>query len=154
MRQLVKRVGKSIEEFKKIFEGGILIALPVGHQLPIGRGVRAGARSRRAGHVPKVAWLDWGPYLDGQVTFRFLLRRDSLLRQLRRAVDTGEVSEEISPFVPRAGHCTRQDFEATGCPVEVAGGRVAVRAGGVAAARVGVAVGVGVGGGIASRWPT
>ena len=61
-----------------------------------------------------VTWIDWGPYLDGQLTFRFLLRRDEPLVQLRAAIETGEVAPDIAPFVPRAGHCSRRTFEASG----------------------------------------
>ena len=58
-----------------------------------------------------VTWMDWGPYLDGQITFRFLLRRDPMLEMLRRAIETGEVAPEIAPYVPVAAHCSRPDFE-------------------------------------------
>lgn len=61
-----------------------------------------------------VTWLDWGPYLDGQLTFRFLLRRDAPLQALRRAVETGEAPPAIAPYVPRAGHCSRRAFDAEG----------------------------------------
>lgn len=60
------------------------------------------------------AWLDWGPYLDGQLSFRFLIRRNPLLVALRRAIVDGDVSEEIAPYVPRAGHCSRAAFERDG----------------------------------------
>jgi hypothetical protein len=61
-----------------------------------------------------VTWIDWGPYLDGQLTFRFLLSRDEPLVQLRAAIETGEVAPDIAPYVPRAGHCSRRAFEASG----------------------------------------
>ncbi len=61
-----------------------------------------------------VTWLDWGDYLDGQLTFRFLLRRNSKLQALQRAIETGEASPEIAPYVPRAGHCSRREFEGGG----------------------------------------
>jgi hypothetical protein len=61
-----------------------------------------------------VTWIDWGPYLDGQLTFRFLLRRNPLLVELRRAVESGDVTPEIAPYVPRCGHCTRAAFEEAG----------------------------------------
>jgi hypothetical protein len=61
-----------------------------------------------------VTWLDWGPYLDGQLTFRFLLRRDEKLQAVREAIVSGQASPEIAPFVPQAKHCTRAEFEAGG----------------------------------------
>jgi hypothetical protein len=61
-----------------------------------------------------VTWIDWGPYLDGQLTFRFLLRRDPPLVQLRRAIETGDAAPEIAPYVPRAAYCSRESFERGG----------------------------------------
>jgi hypothetical protein len=71
-------------------------------------------RPRNATPEHGVTWLDWGPYLDGQLTFRFLIRRNPLLVKLRQAVDGGEVPPEIAPYLPRAAHCTRQDYEEGG----------------------------------------
>jgi hypothetical protein len=59
-------------------------------------------------------WLDWGPYLDGQLSFRYLIRRNPLLVALRRAIVDGDVSEEIAPYVPKTGHCSRAAFERDG----------------------------------------
>jgi hypothetical protein len=59
-------------------------------------------------------WIDWGPYLDGQLTFRFLIRRDPLLVALRRAITEDVVDDEIAPYVPTTGHCSREDFEREG----------------------------------------
>jgi len=61
-----------------------------------------------------VAWLDWGPYIDGQLTFRMLVRRNPKLEQLRVAIDSGEAGPEIEPYVPRAVHCSRDTFERGG----------------------------------------
>jgi hypothetical protein len=69
---------------------------------------------RNATRENRVTWIDWGPYLDGQLTFRFLLRRDPLLLQLRRAIETGDVSQEIAAYVPRAAHGSRETFERGG----------------------------------------
>ena len=61
-----------------------------------------------------VTWLDWGEYLDGQLTYRMLLRRDPLLTRIREAVETGEADPEVEPYVPRSRHCTREAFEQSG----------------------------------------
>ena len=61
-----------------------------------------------------VAWLDWGPYIDGQLTFRMLLRRNPKLLLLKDAIDSGEPASEIAPYVPRAVHCSKQTFEQGG----------------------------------------
>lgn len=58
-----------------------------------------------------VTWLDAGPFLDGQLSFRMLLEDETLLRTLRAAVEGGEASEEIRPFVPQAVFCSRSAFE-------------------------------------------
>jgi len=75
---------------------------------------RADDRPRNATAENGITWMDWGPYLDGQLTFRFLLRRDRPLQQLRRAIETGEVAPEIAPHVPRAAHASREAFERGG----------------------------------------
>ncbi|MDP6978657.1 MAG: hypothetical protein QF570_08655 [Myxococcota bacterium] len=61
-----------------------------------------------------VAWLDWGEYLDGQLTFRMLLSRDEKLVQLKHAIDTGEVADEIAAYVPQSRHCSKEAFEEKG----------------------------------------
>jgi hypothetical protein len=33
---------------------------------------------------------------------------------LREAIESGERSPEITPYVPRAGHCSREAFERSG----------------------------------------
>jgi hypothetical protein len=78
-------------------------------------------RPRNATPENEVSWLDWGDYLDGQLTFRMLIRRNPLLQALKRAVDSGEASPEIAPYVPRAAHCSREAFEAGGWQAAFAG---------------------------------
>lgn len=71
----------------------------------------ADARPINATPENGVTWLDWGPYLDGQLTWRMLLRRDRMLVQLHDAIVTGQPSGEIAPYVPVAKHCSRAAFE-------------------------------------------
>jgi hypothetical protein len=61
-----------------------------------------------------VTWLNWGDYLDGQLTFRLLLRRSLLLTKMREAIESGEVDPEVAPYVPQSRHCTREAFEEAG----------------------------------------
>jgi hypothetical protein len=61
-----------------------------------------------------VTWLDWGDYLDGQLTYRMLLRRDPLLQEIGQAIKSGEATPEVAPFVPRSKHCSKAAFEAGG----------------------------------------
>jgi len=61
-----------------------------------------------------VNWMDWGPYLDGQLTFRMLLRTNPLLLRLK-ALALGESEDaQLQPYLPRVGHCSRADFERRG----------------------------------------
>lgn len=61
-----------------------------------------------------VNWMDWGPYLDGQLTFRMLLRTNPLLLRLK-ALAQGQANDpELEPYLPRVGHCSQADFEASG----------------------------------------
>ena len=58
-----------------------------------------------------VNWMDWGPYLDGQLTFRLLLRKQPLLLKLK-ALALGEAQHpEVSEYLPVAKHCSREQFE-------------------------------------------
>ncbi|CAH0993366.1 hypothetical protein SIN8267_03514 [Sinobacterium norvegicum] len=59
-------------------------------------------------------WVDWGDYLDGQLTFRFLLRQNPRLKALKVAIETGKADADIADFVPRAGHCNKAEFEQQG----------------------------------------
>jgi hypothetical protein len=74
----------------------------------------AANRPRNATPEQGVTWLDTGRFLDGQLTFRMLLADAPLLAALRRAIDTGEASPEVAPFVPRSASCSRETFEAGG----------------------------------------
>ena len=65
-----------------------------------------------AGH--SVNWMDWGPYLDGQLTFRMLLRTNPLLLRLKALAEGQGADPELEPYLPRVGHCSRADFEARG----------------------------------------
>lgn len=71
-------------------------------------------RPRNATKENGVTWLDWGTYLDGQLTFRLLVRRAEKLVQLKAAIETGEVEKEIAPYVPKSKHCSVQAFEEKG----------------------------------------
>ncbi len=67
-----------------------------------------------------VAWIDAGPFLDGQLTFRMVLGREKFLQKLRKAIDTGNAPAEVAPHVPQTGFCSKQEFEQggpTGVPV-------------------------------------
>lgn len=71
-------------------------------------------RPRNATLGEGVYWLDWGPFLDGQLTYRHLLSSDPLLVRMREAIDLGTVDSAISSFIPRSAHCSRETFESGG----------------------------------------
>ncbi|MBW2426935.1 MAG: hypothetical protein JRG86_22015 [Deltaproteobacteria bacterium] len=61
-----------------------------------------------------VTWLRTGEFLDGQLTYRWLLSTDPLLQEMRRAVEKGVVSEHVRPFLPEVAQCAKATFEAGG----------------------------------------
>jgi hypothetical protein len=73
-------------------------------------------REHRPGNLidEGATWLDWGPYLDGQLTFRLVFRENPLVAQMARGVAGAAVSETVRPYVPQATHCDKASFEQGG----------------------------------------
>jgi hypothetical protein len=123
-KEPVTTPGKDIRGFTVTtynFWAGICEAAVVDHEIALdGEGyytlVVSKAENRPANATPEngVTWLNWGDYLDGQLTYRLLLRRSETLTRLRAAVEEGEVDPSIAPYVPRSKHVSRADFEARG----------------------------------------
>ncbi len=59
-------------------------------------------------------WIDAGPYLDGQLSWRLLYREVPIIQQLARGVLGQAISKEARPYVPVAIPCTRAIFERGG----------------------------------------
>ncbi|MEP4146854.1 MAG: hypothetical protein ABJL54_06510 [Halioglobus sp.] len=59
-------------------------------------------------------WMDWGPYLDGQLSFRFVYRENPLVQAIAAGLRGEPVAPERTPYVPRAVHCQKSDFEKDG----------------------------------------
>lgn len=59
-------------------------------------------------------WMNWGPYLDGQLTYRALYRENPLWQQVAFGVSGGQVSPDFKPYVPQAVPCDRNTFEKAG----------------------------------------
>jgi len=59
-------------------------------------------------------WIDAGPYLDGQLTWRMVFRENAIASAVAAVLDGGSPSGEIAPYVPAAMPCTRARFEAAG----------------------------------------
>lgn len=59
-------------------------------------------------------WIDWGPYLDGQLTYRMVYRGNEFARRIAFALNGGYVPPEMKDYVPRSAPCSRQRFEEAG----------------------------------------
>ena len=59
-------------------------------------------------------WLDRGPYLDGQLSYRFVYRENPYVQAIAAGVRGEPVSAEMADYVPRAVHCSRSQFEQGG----------------------------------------
>jgi hypothetical protein len=60
-------------------------------------------------------WLDWGPFIDGQLSLRNLMVDDALWQDVADALRTGVVPVGLDPdYVPKAAHCPRLVFERLG----------------------------------------
>lgn len=62
----------------------------------------------------RATWIDWGPYLDGQLSYRYIYRENPKVAEIARGVLGQTVSEEFRPYVPVAVPCTTETFEAGG----------------------------------------
>lgn len=56
-------------------------------------------------------WMDWGPYLDGQLTWRFVFRENPLVVEIAQAVMGRPYDSAIKDYVPVAIPCNRSVFE-------------------------------------------
>ncbi|MEP5568832.1 MAG: hypothetical protein ABJN62_13415 [Halioglobus sp.] len=59
-------------------------------------------------------WMDWGPYLDGQLSFRFVYRENPLVKAIAAGLRGETIAPELTPYVPRAVHCQKSVFEKGG----------------------------------------
>jgi len=59
-------------------------------------------------------WIDWGPYLDGQLSWRYVYRENPKVVAIARAIDGAVASGQRSPYAPVAVPCDRATFEAGG----------------------------------------
>jgi len=59
-------------------------------------------------------WLNWGPYLDGQLQYRYVYRQNPIVMAIAAAVDGKSISSELRPYVPVAAPCNTKVFEQGG----------------------------------------
>ena len=74
------------------------------------------SESNRPGNLKQAAatWIDWGNYLDGQISFRYLYRENPFVKAIAAGARGEPVSAELEAYVPRAAHCDKQVFERGG----------------------------------------
>ncbi|MFL2935903.1 MAG: hypothetical protein ACJZ7Z_04155 [Myxococcota bacterium] len=58
--------------------------------------------------------IDWGPYLDGQLTWRMVYRENPFARRIAFALNGGYVPDAMRDYVPMAIPCTKARFEEAG----------------------------------------
>lgn len=61
-------------------------------------------------------WLDWGPYLDGQISIRYVYRENPFVKAIAAGVNGDPISAELVDYVPVAVHCDTEVFERGGWP--------------------------------------
>ena len=62
----------------------------------------------------RATWIDWGPYLDGQLTWRMVYRENPFARRIAFALNGGYVPDSMQDYIPKAIPCTRARFEEAG----------------------------------------
>ncbi|MEP1596311.1 MAG: hypothetical protein ABJK20_17135, partial [Halieaceae bacterium] len=59
-------------------------------------------------------WLDWGPYLDGQISYRYVYRENPFVQAIASRANGEPVTPEFADYVPIAAHCGKELFESGG----------------------------------------
>ena len=67
-------------------------------------------------HESAATWIDWGPYLDGQISFRYVYRENPFVTAIAAGAKGKPVTPELAVYVPEATHCDKEIFEQGGWP--------------------------------------
>jgi hypothetical protein len=59
-------------------------------------------------------WLDWGPYLDGQLQYRYVFRENPYVSAIADAVEGRPIANELRAYVPSAAPCDTTTYESGG----------------------------------------
>lgn len=59
-------------------------------------------------------WINWGPYLDGQLQYRYVYRENPFVAAIAAAADGKPISKDLEPYVPVAVACDSETFEQGG----------------------------------------
>jgi hypothetical protein len=62
----------------------------------------------------QATWMDWGPFLDGQLSYRHVYRESPKVAAIIAALAGEAVAPGDQPYVPQASPCTRELFERGG----------------------------------------
>ena len=62
----------------------------------------------------QATWMDWGPFLDGQISFRHVFRENPRVGEIAAALGGAAVSESTRAYVPVAVPCNTPTFERGG----------------------------------------
>jgi hypothetical protein len=62
----------------------------------------------------QATWIDWGPFLDGQMTYRYVFRENPYVQAIASALVGRDYDTQYASYVPRALPCTREIFERDG----------------------------------------
>jgi hypothetical protein len=74
--------------------------------------VHAANRPSNATAANGVTWINWGPYLDGRVSWRLFLKSPPPIQQIAAAMASGHAAPSIAPYRPQFCYTTRAGFEA------------------------------------------
>lgn len=60
------------------------------------------------------SWLDWGPYLDGQLQYRFVFRENPYVAAIAAGAEGKQIADDLRAYVPHSVPCDRATYEAGG----------------------------------------
>jgi len=75
----------------------------------------AANRPKDADLAHGVTWINWGPYLDGQITWRLFLAGSPLIQQIAAGIASGHPSAAAARYIPKFSYCTTRAFDAGHC---------------------------------------
>ena len=59
-------------------------------------------------------WLDWGPYMDGQLQYRYVYRENPYVAAIAAAANGERIPDELIPYVPASVPCGRATYQTGG----------------------------------------
>lgn len=62
----------------------------------------------------QATWIDWGPFLDSQMTYRYVFRENPYVQAIAAALNGQAYDKRYKDYVPKALPCNRAQFEKSG----------------------------------------